>query len=76
VINAAEDVAITENRLRKRRLERELEEEEDFFRERDARESAQFAGCTHIWTILRLWVWWFEERIWGLRYIFKSRSAV
>lgn len=44
VIDAAEDVAITENRLRKRRLERELEEEEDFFRERDAREVAQQAA--------------------------------
>ena len=41
VIDAAEDVAITENRLRKRRLERELEEEEDFFREREARDRAQ-----------------------------------
>lgn len=41
VIDAAEDVAITENRLRKRRLERELEVEEDFFRERAARDRAQ-----------------------------------
>src|SRR6185369_14241623 len=44
VIDAAEEVAITENRLRKRRLERELEEEEDFFRERHMREAAQRAA--------------------------------
>ncbi len=40
VIDSAEEVTITENRLRKRRLERELEQEEDFFRERATREAA------------------------------------
>ena len=44
VIDAAEEVAITENRLRKRRLERELEEEEDFFRARNERAAAQQAA--------------------------------
>ncbi len=44
VIDSAEQVAITENRLRRRRLERELEQEEDFFRERTARETAQEAA--------------------------------
>jgi hypothetical protein len=44
VISSAEKVAIAENRLRLRKLERELEENEDWFRERETREMAQIAG--------------------------------
>ena len=29
-----------------------------------------------IWTILQVWVWWSEERIWVVGCIFKSRSEV
>ena len=44
MIDSAEEVTITENRLRKRRLERELEQEEDFFRERATRAAADQAA--------------------------------
>jgi excisionase family DNA binding protein len=43
VIEAAEEVKITENRLRKRRLEREVEETEDWFRERERQQAAEEA---------------------------------
>jgi excisionase family DNA binding protein len=41
VIAAAEEVKIVENRLKRRRLEREEEEVEDWFRERQQRHAAQ-----------------------------------
>jgi excisionase family DNA binding protein len=45
LIEAAEDVKIAENRLQKRRLERESEEVEDWFRERKHREAEQSAAA-------------------------------
>jgi excisionase family DNA binding protein len=44
VIEAAEEVKIVENRLRKRRLEREAEEVEDWFRERERRQADEAAA--------------------------------
>ena len=44
VITAAEEVKIVENRLKRRRLEREEEEVEDWFRERQQRQAAQHAA--------------------------------
>ena len=44
VIESAEDVVVTGNRLRKRKLDRELEETEDWFRDRDEREAARTAA--------------------------------
>ena len=41
VVEAAEDVAITESRLKRRKIDRELEETEDWFREREDREAAR-----------------------------------
>ena len=41
VITAAEEVKIVENRLKRRRLEREEEEVEDWFRERQQRQAAE-----------------------------------
>jgi excisionase family DNA binding protein len=43
VIQSVEQVAITENRLKRRRLEKDLEETEDFFRERQRRVNAEQA---------------------------------
>ncbi len=40
-VSAAEDVAITRSRLEKRRIERDLEETEDWFRERDQRQAQE-----------------------------------
>ena len=44
VVEAAEDVRITESRLQKRRLEREAEEVEDWFR---ARQTPAIGGSVH-----------------------------
>ena len=43
VIQSVEQVAITENRLKRRRLEKDIEETEDFFRERQRRVNAEQA---------------------------------
>lgn len=44
VMEAADDLKITDSRLQKRRLEREIEEVEDFFRERQTRQAAEEAA--------------------------------
>jgi hypothetical protein len=44
VIEAAEEVKIVESRLRKRRLEREAEEVEDWFRDRERRQADEEAA--------------------------------
>ena len=44
LIQSAEQVSITENRVRKRRLEREFEEVEDFFRDRERNQRAELAA--------------------------------
>jgi hypothetical protein len=44
VVSAAEGVVITENLVKRRKLERELEETEDWFREREAEEEEQLAA--------------------------------
>ncbi len=45
VVRSAEDVTITENLLKKRKLERDFEEVEDFFREREQKRQAELAAA-------------------------------
>jgi excisionase family DNA binding protein len=49
LIEAAEEVKIVENRLRKRRVERESEEVEDWFRDRDRQQAAREAAERQRW---------------------------